>query len=52
MHQCLEDEGIIIQFTYDLRKKRSPLLKKFERVKSKVVIGNVPPARVDVFKKP
>ena len=51
MYECLEEDGIVIQFTYDLRKKRSPLLKRFERVKSKVVIGNVPPARVDVFKK-
>lgn len=51
MDICLEPEGIIIQFTYDLRKQRSPLLKKFTRIKSKVVLGNVPPARVDVFQK-
>jgi phosphatidylethanolamine/phosphatidyl-N-methylethanolamine N-methyltransferase len=51
MDNCLQDDGIIIQFTYDLRKKRSPLLSKFTRVNHKVVLGNVPPARVDVFKK-
>lgn len=51
MHTVLSDDGVIIQFTYDLRASRSPLLKKFDRVKSKVVIGNVPPARVDVFQK-
>jgi phosphatidylethanolamine/phosphatidyl-N-methylethanolamine N-methyltransferase len=51
MALCLQPGGIVIQFTYDLRKKRSPLLKKFKRIKSKVVIGNVPPARVDVFQK-
>ena len=51
MDKCLMDDGVIIQFTYDLRKKKSPLLKKFQRVDCKVVLGNVPPARVDVFKK-
>jgi phosphatidylethanolamine/phosphatidyl-N-methylethanolamine N-methyltransferase len=51
MHNVLTDDGIIIQFTYDLRPKRSPLLEKFKRIKSKIVIGNVPPARVDVFQK-
>lgn len=51
MHQSLSDNGVVIQFTYDLRPKRSPLVKKFNRLKSKIVIGNVPPARVDVFTK-
>ena len=51
MYAVLEDDGVIIQFTYDLRASRSPLLGKFARVKSKIVVGNVPPARVDVFKK-
>lgn len=51
MHDVLTEEGVIIQFTYDLRASRSPMLDKFKRVKSKIVIGNVPPARVDVFQK-
>ena len=51
MHEVLTEDGVIIQFTYDLRASRSPLLDKFKRVKSKIVIGNVPPARVDVFQK-
>lgn len=51
MHEVLTDDGVIIQFTYDLRASRSPLLGKFKRTKSKIVIGNVPPARVDVFQK-
>ena len=45
----LSPDGVVVQFTYDLRPWRSPLLKKFERVKSKMVIGNIPPARVDLF---
>ena len=51
MHKVLTEDGVIIQFTYDLRANRSPLLSHFKRVKSKIVIGNVPPARVDVFQK-
>ena len=51
MYLSLAENGVIIQFTYDLRPKRSPLLKKFKRVKSKIVLGNIPPARVDVFAK-
>ena len=51
MHKSLTSSGIVIQFTYDLRPRRSPLLKKFNRLKSKLVFGNVPPARVDVFTK-
>ena len=49
MGMCLEPEGIVIQYTYDLRKSRSPLLGAFNRIDSKMVIGNFPPARVDVF---
>lgn len=51
MHKSLSDNGIVIQFTYDLRPRRSPLLAKFNRIDSKLVLGNVPPARVDVFSK-
>lgn len=49
MGMCLEPGGIVIQYTYDLRKSRSPLLGAFNRVDSKMVMGNFPPARVDVF---
>ena len=51
MHKSLSENGIVIQFTYDLRPRRSPLLNKFNRIDSKLVLGNVPPARVDVFGK-
>ena len=51
IHDSLADEGVIIQFTYDLRPSRSVYLEKFTRINSKIVVGNVPPARVDVFKK-
>jgi len=46
---CLSPQGVVVQFTYDLRPWRSPLLKRFDRVKSKMVLGNIPPARVDMF---
>ena len=51
MYASLSENGIVIQFTYDLRPRRSPLLSKFNRLKSKLVLGNLPPARVDVFTK-
>lgn len=47
----LADDGVLIQFTYDLRPSKSAYLEKFTRIKSKIVVGNIPPARVDVFKK-
>jgi phosphatidylethanolamine/phosphatidyl-N-methylethanolamine N-methyltransferase len=51
MSRCLAKDGTVIQFTYDPRPSRSPLLSKFKRIDSKVVLGNFPPARVDVFAK-
>lgn len=51
MYECLEDNGTVIQFTYDLRKKKSPLLRRFHRTHTKIVLGNIPPARVCVFQK-
>ena len=49
MEVCLKDDGVLIQFTYNLRKKRSPLIAHFRHVGSRIIVGNVPPARVDAF---
>lgn len=49
MGACLEPGGIVIQYTYDLRKNRSKLLGAFKRIDSRMVMSNFPPARVDVF---
>lgn len=48
-YELLKPEGTIIQFTYDLRPRKSILNKRFRQVGSKVVIANLPPARVDAF---
>lgn len=48
-YELLKPQGVVIQFTYDLRPKRSVLGKKFTHVDSKLVIANFPPARVDAF---
>ncbi len=51
IYTSLADDGVVIQFTYDLRPKKSPYVKKFTRLKHKLVLRNIPPARVDVFLK-
>ncbi len=51
IYASLADDGIVIQFTYDLRSKKSPYHNKFNRLKHKLVLQNLPPARVDVFSK-
>jgi phosphatidylethanolamine/phosphatidyl-N-methylethanolamine N-methyltransferase len=43
--------GLLIQFTYDLRGTHARLLPCFRRVSSKIVWGNLPPARVEVFER-
>jgi len=43
--------GLLIQFTYDLRGARARLLPRFRQVSSKIVWGNLPPARVEVFER-
>jgi phosphatidylethanolamine/phosphatidyl-N-methylethanolamine N-methyltransferase len=47
----LEPGGLLIQYTYDLRGTHSRLLPSFRRVSSKIVWGNLPPARVEVFER-
>jgi phospholipid N-methyltransferase len=47
--QILSKHGRFIQFTYALHSKVTLLPSRFQRVKSKIVWHNLPPARVDVF---
>lgn len=48
--ELLPDDGRLIQFTYDLRRRPDPQLSAFELVESSVVWLNVPPARVNVYR--
>ncbi|CDH47725.1 class I SAM-dependent methyltransferase [Candidatus Contendibacter odensensis] len=47
----IKSGGLLIQFTYNLRGTRDRLLPCFRRVSSKIVWGNLPPARVEVFER-
>lgn len=44
------DEGMLIQYTYRINKGPSPLSAYMERTASKAVWGNLPPARVEIFR--
>ena len=48
-YEILRPQGIVIQFTYDLRQRNNALTDKFKRIGSKIVIANLPPARVDAY---
>jgi len=43
--------GLLIQYTYDLRGVPLRLLPHFRRRSSRIVWGNLPPARVEVFER-
>ena len=47
----LETGGLLIQYTYDLRGTGARLLPRFRRLSSKIIWGNLPPARVEVFER-
>mgnify|MGYP001016973656 CR=1 FL=1 len=47
----LEPGGLLVQFTYDLRGTHTRLLLGFRRLSSKIVWGNLPPARVETFER-
>lgn len=49
IYEILTPRGTIIQFTYDLRPRKSALHKRFKHVGSKIVVANLPPARIDAF---
>lgn len=47
----LATNGLLIQYTYDLRGTRQRLLPNFRKLSSRIVWGNLPPARVEVFQR-
>jgi phospholipid N-methyltransferase len=47
----LEPGGLLVQFTYDLRGSHPRLLPGFRWLSSKIIWGNLPPARVEVFER-
>ena len=49
--KMLKPDGIYVQFTYDLRASKSILLKQCDRIGAKIIMANIPPARVDAFRK-
>lgn len=50
IYQLLNDNGLFIQFTYDLRLSSSQK-KKFTLQETQVVLRNIPPARVNTYVK-
>lgn len=51
VQKMLKDEGgVLIQYTYRINKAPSPLADYMERVATKAVWGNFPPARVEIFR--
>lgn len=46
----LMDGGLLIQYTYRINKGESPLAAYMKRVSTKTVWGNLPPARVEMFR--
>lgn len=50
VQKMLHDKGMLIQYTYRINKGLSPLCKYMERVSTKAVWGNLPPARVEMYR--
>lgn len=48
IYQLIGDNGLFVQFTYDIRLSASQK-KKFTLQKTKVVLRNIPPARVNTY---
>lgn len=48
-YEILRPGGIVVQFTYDLRKRKTKLNNRFKYFKSRIIVANFPPARIDVF---
>lgn len=47
----LGNQGLLVHFTYDLRGTCAHLPPHFKRIFSKIVWGNLPPARIEVFQR-
>ena len=48
--QALPKNGLLIQFTYDLTGRTMSLPSHLKRVSHKIIWGNFPPARIDVYR--
>lgn len=44
-------ESKVVQFTYDLRSWKHPVLKDFRRLRTRYALWNLPPARVDLLQR-
>lgn len=51
VHATLSPGGRFIQFTYDIRPRKNPVLAIFKRQETRVIWANFPPARVDVYER-
>jgi phosphatidylethanolamine/phosphatidyl-N-methylethanolamine N-methyltransferase len=51
LDEVLMESGSFIQFTYDLRGEHFAPLHRFKLTASKIIWQNIPPARVDLFKR-
>jgi phosphatidylethanolamine/phosphatidyl-N-methylethanolamine N-methyltransferase len=52
VERILVPGGLFVQFTYALLGEMPFIPKSFRKVRSKVILRNVPPAKVEVFRKP
>jgi phospholipid N-methyltransferase len=50
--RILAPGGLFVQFTYALLGEMPFVPKSFRKVRSKIVLRNMPPAKVEVFRKP
>jgi phosphatidylethanolamine/phosphatidyl-N-methylethanolamine N-methyltransferase len=50
--RVLSPGGLFVQFTYALFGKMPFIPKTFRKVSSKIILRNIPPAKVEVFRKP
>lgn len=51
LQEVLDQEGLLIQYTYRVIAGRSPLTTFFERTMKKTVWWNLPPAKVEIFRR-
>lgn len=49
--KTISENGVLIQYTYDLRRSTSPLLQNFTTFRTKMVWRNLPPARIHIYRK-
>lgn len=50
IEKVLPQNGLFIQFTYDISGRTRTLPSQFKHISHKTVWGNIPPARVDVYR--